>query len=169
MKKVFTKEEFIQRARLIEKVLFQTFGFEENNLPIEFNKTASEYGCFYYRNGKADKITYCSAYLDGIYELDDIDDTIAHELIHQLIFEHVDKKETHGRIFRKYYKEFTGREYDKSNKSQEIPVEMLKKSYKHVFKCDGCGKVVTRTRASRFTKNYKFYTCGNCGDTFTKC
>ena len=169
MKKVFTKEEFIQRARLIEKVLFESERAEIIHLPIVFSKSTGEYGAFWFTNGRADRISYSKDFLVGAYELDDIDDTIAHELIHYLIYRDISKSETHGPIFREIYKRFTGRNYASSKHKKDTADEsVLIEHSKHAFKCEGCGQLILRSRASNFTKGYKHYTCGECGDKFKK-
>ena len=40
--------------------------------------------------------------------------------------------------------------------------------YKYQFRCKGCGKIVGRCRASRFTYNYQCYRCGYCGGHFER-
>jgi predicted SprT family Zn-dependent metalloprotease len=48
------------------------------------------------------------------------------------------------------------------------PIENIPQAIKYQFKCKDCGKVYSRTRASRFTKNWQRYRCGCCGGQFTK-
>lgn len=40
------------------------------------------------------------------------------------------------------------------------------KVVKYEFKCVGCGQIVQRSRASKFTKYYRAYTCRTCGGKF---
>ena len=53
----------------------------------------------------------------------------------------------------------------RTNSYSDFGIEKPKKEKKHnyVFVCEGCGQVIIRERASKFTKNYHNYRCGKCG------
>lgn len=170
MTKIFTKEEFITRARLIEKVIFESQKMEMKPIPIEFNNTGSTFGYFEFDEHRAIRIVYNRLYLKGIHDLDKIDDTIAHELIHYLLYLKGYTEETHGTHFRALYKKITGKSYKSNNPLMvtDVDIERMKENVKYVYVCEGCGQLTIRSRASDFTKNYKHYSCGLCGDEFKR-
>ena len=51
---------------------------------------------------------------------------------------------------------------------EDLRIESPKEEKKHnyVFVCEDCGQVIVRERASKFTKNYHAYRCGECGGEF---
>ena len=51
---------------------------------------------------------------------------------------------------------------------ENLGIESPKEERKHnyVFVCEDCGQVIIRERASKFTKNYHAYRCGECGGEF---
>ncbi len=51
---------------------------------------------------------------------------------------------------------------------ESLGIESPKEERKHnyVFVCEDCGQVIVRERASKFTKNYHAYRCGECGGKF---
>lgn len=51
---------------------------------------------------------------------------------------------------------------------EDLGIESPKEEKKHnyVFVCEDCGQVIIRERASKFTKNYHAYRCGECGGEF---
>lgn len=38
--------------------------------------------------------------------------------------------------------------------------------YKYIFKCQGCGQIIKRTKMSKFVKYYDLYSCGICKNKF---
>lgn len=50
-----------------------------------------------------------------------------------------------------------------SAESLGIKEHIVKKNYKYAFKCQNCGVVIKRQKASDFVNNYHRYWCGKCG------
>ena len=92
--------------------------------------------------------------------------TIIHELLHSCkgCMNH---GENWKRLADKVYREY-GLNIKRTSSAEEkgVQEETRQMNYKYQFRCQGCGKIVGRDRASRFTYNYKCYRCGNCGGRF---
>lgn len=124
----------------------------------------------------------CKRYPDGTYMIsissrllaDDVADdgainTIIHELLHSCKNGHghgAGWKSLAAQVNRAY-----GINIKRCSSADEKgvePLESVPKAIKYQFRCKDCGKVYSRTRASRFTKNWQNYRCGHCGGKFTK-
>ena len=97
---------------------------------------------------------------DGVAD-DGAVQTMLHELLHT-----VDGCLNHGAKWKslaeKVYKNY-GIVIKRTNSADEKGVPDNKPmEAKYVFKCERCGCVVTRYRASRFTELYQYYRCGCC-------
>ena len=92
--------------------------------------------------------------------------TIIHELLHSCegCMNHGEKWKCLAEIVHREY----GLNIKRTASAEEkgVQEETCPTNYKYQFRCQGCGKIVGRNRASRFTKNYKFYCCGKCGGSF---
>ena len=102
-------------------------------------------------------------------ENDGAKNTIIHELLHSVKGCMNHKEEW------KYQAEKVNRAYGynikRCSSSEEKGVEGLEsipQAIKYQFKCKDCGKVYSRTRASKFTNNWQRYRCGVCGGDFIK-
>ena len=49
-----------------------------------------------------------------------------------------------------------------------VKVEREPERINYKFVCEGCGQVITRSRASKFTRNYSNYICGICSGKFRR-
>ena len=54
-----------------------------------------------------------------------------------------------------------------SAKELRVP-EKSNDEYKYVFRCQGCGILIRRFKASKFVRNYGRYKCGMCGGKFER-
>lgn len=95
--------------------------------------------------------------------------TIIHELLHSV------KGCMNHKAEWKYQAEKVNRAYginikrcSSADEKGVEPLESVPKEIKYQFRCKDCGKVYTRTRASRFTKNWQNYRCGHCGGKFIR-
>ena len=100
---------------------------------------------------------------DGKHD-DGLRETLYHELLHTCrgCFNH--GKEWKG--LANVVKAHTGYMIMRANTNNDkgVTKEEILKSYpaKYVFQCEKCGAIITRRRASRFTKHPEFYRCANC-------
>jgi predicted SprT family Zn-dependent metalloprotease len=96
-------------------------------------------------------------------------DTIIHELLHTVkgcMNHKAEWKYQADKVNRAYgynIKRCTSYEEKGIERPEATPREI-----KHKFVCKDCGKVYTRTKESKFTKNWQRYRCGVCGGEFTK-
>lgn len=95
--------------------------------------------------------------------------TIIHELLHSVKGCMNHKEEW------KYQAEKVNRAYGynikRCSSSEEKGVESIEaapQEIKYRFKCKDCGKIYSRTRASRFTNNWQNYRCGVCNGKFDR-
>lgn len=112
------------------------------------------------------------ALLDERNDEDGLINTIIHELLHTCkgCLNHGENWKT---LANKVYREYginikrTSTAADKGVLEETRP-EPVKREIKHKFICQKCGAVITRTKESKFTKNYTRYTCGRCGGRFDR-
>lgn len=113
-------------------------------------------------------ISISSRLLADNVDNDGAKNTIIHELLHSV------KGCMNHKAEWKYQADKVNRAYGynikRCSSSEEKGVERIEipREIKYQFKCKECGKVYSRTRASRFTKNWERYRCGVCGGEFTK-
>lgn len=93
-------------------------------------------------------------------------ETILHELCHTVdgCMNHQKKwKETVAKLNERY-----GYNIKTADTAADKGLESIEpeKVVKYEFKCGGCGQIVQRSRASKFTKYYRVYTCRICGGKF---
>ena len=124
----------------------------------------------------------CTHYPDGTYKIsissrllqDDVEvygavNTIIHELLHT-----VKGCNNHGKEWQRMADKVNrayGYNIKRCSSAEEkgVPdIEVMPNAVKHKFVCEGCGQVITRTKESKFTKNYQNYHCGRCKGKFTK-
>lgn len=95
--------------------------------------------------------------------------TIIHELIHTVVgcMNHGENwKREANKVNRAY-----GYNIKRCSSAEEKgvePIENIPKAVKYQFKCKDCGKIYSRTRASKFTNNWQNYRCGVCNGEFIK-
>ena len=95
--------------------------------------------------------------------------TIIHELLHTCKGGH-GHGETWKRLADKVNRAY-GYNIKRCSSAEEKgvePIEDIPQAIKYQFKCKDCGQVYSRTRASKFTKNWQRYRCGCCGGEFIK-
>lgn len=114
-------------------------------------------------------INISSRLLEDDISFDSVADTVLHELIHT-----VDGCFNHGEQWQRIAHKVNvvyGYNIKRCSTADEKGVEEIysaPKPIKHQFRCVCCGKVYSRTRDSKFTKNYENYRCGVCGGEFEK-
>lgn len=100
--------------------------------------------------------------------LESLKDTIIHEILHTCkgCMNHGEKWKRHADCVNRKY----GYNIKRCSSCEEKGVERVAtvKDVKHKFICEKCGQVICRTRESKFTKYYTFYSCGRCGGDFKK-
>lgn len=156
-----SEAQFKGRVNLVVKTFFESQGMEPKYLPITFANDQGEHGSFHYRNNESYKLSFNRLLLVGAYDIDEVDETIAHEVVHFLVFEKGHKRETHGKIFQKYFKELLGFEY-RGVRRKSRDLDVVVKHSKYAVRCKKCGNVVARSRMSKLITDYMFYTC-KCG------
>ena len=95
------------------------------------------------------------------------DDAIMNVLIHEILHTCKDCMTHKGewKILASIVNAHTKYNITRTNSYENFGIEKPKREKKHnyVFVCEGCGQVIVRERASKFTKNYHNYRCGKCG------
>ena len=94
--------------------------------------------------------------------------TIIHELLHTVdgCMNHKSKwKNLANKVNNAY-----GYDIKRASSFEErgVKMEIAPKKINYMFKCKGCGQTIKRTRKSKFTEFYNYYTCGCCGVKFEK-
>lgn len=106
---------------------------------------------------------------DGNHE-DGLRNTLYHEIIHTC-----DGCMNHKAKWKGYaamVKDRLGYDITRTNSAESKGVDPAdvkpRESVKYKFRCEGCGGVIRRRRASKFTRNYMYYRCGRCGGKLIK-
>lgn len=91
--------------------------------------------------------------------------TMLHELLHTCRggMKHTGKWKEYADILNAKY----GYDIKRVTSGEEKGVENHKvkhRAVKYIFKCRFCGQTISRTRACKFTRYYKNYICGLCGN-----
>lgn len=106
--------------------------------------------------------------------IDGLKNTIIHELLHTCpnCMKHTGEWKELAEKVNKYYGYNIKRVSSSDEKGVEPEAKRLinakKKEAKYKFQCCNCGIIVSRKRASDFTKNPNNYRCGKCGGKFKK-
>lgn len=110
---------------------------------FEFDRAKRRFGCCKYRS----KLISLSMYLTELNSVDDVKDTILHEIAHALC-----PKQGHNEVWRRKAIEIgcNGKRCYDGDK-----VETVNGNY--VATCNGCKKVHTRFRKSKYSQS-----CGHC-------
>lgn len=105
------------------------------------------------------------------------DEEFENTLLHEMCHLYKDAGHGHGTMWKSYAhiaSEVSGLDIKRCRNiegvysdREERRKELIAKSGL-VFKCIGCGQVVSRTRRSNFTEHYGRYRCGRCGGHFDK-
>ncbi|MBR3600233.1 MAG: SprT-like domain-containing protein [Lachnospiraceae bacterium] len=100
---------------------------------------------------------------------DAIMNTLMHELIHTLpgCNNHGVNFKRVAQVINDAYGLNIKRATSAEEKGIEVPIAPAP-VYKYKFRCRACGQIISRTRESKFTKNYDRYSCGYCGGRFEK-
>ena len=114
-------------------------------------------------------INISSILCDGKHD-DGLRSTIFHELIHTCpgCMNHGEKWKHWAAIVTEHTGLIIQRADSCEDKGVDRDLIRSKRNYKYEFKCNGCGAIVKRERASRFTKNYEHYVCAKCKGKFTR-
>lgn len=117
------------------------------------------------KNGKY-SINISSRLLEDDVTEKALKDTIVHELLHTIdgCMNHGTKWLMYAELVNDCYNYNVKRTSTDSDKGIDTKAEKMKSKY--VFKCESCGQVVARDRASNFTKNYSNYGCARCHKPF---
>lgn len=70
------------------------------------------------------------------------------------------------KVYAKRMKDIYGYEITRTANRTDFGIEeyeVQSRPVKYVYRCKGCGQVITRTRSCKFTKYYRRYGCGLCG------
>ena len=91
-------------------------------------------------------------------------DTMIHEILHSCkgCTGHTGKWKQYAEIMNRKY----GYHIKRVTSGEEKGVENYKgnsQPVKYVYRCAGCGQIVMRKKACKFTKYYRSYICGICG------
>ena len=119
--------------------------------------------------GNCHSINISSRLLQDDVSDDGAKNTIIHELLHT-----VKGCDNHGLNWQREAEKVNrayGYNIKRCSSAEEKGVpetEATPRTVKHKFVCECCGQIITRTRESNFTKNYKDYRCGRCGGHFIK-
>lgn len=138
-----------------------------NVVNITPNKTAlSRWGqCVKYYNGDY-SINISTRLLDDSVPYDGLKSTIIHELLHTC-----PNSFNHGKTW-KGYADKVNKRYgylvQRCDNSIDKGVVEITKDAKYAFKCNKCGSIIVRNRASNFTKHPENYRCSNCNGKFTR-
>lgn len=92
-------------------------------------------------------------------------DTVMHELLHTCegCQNHGERWKRYGEMVNKAY----GYNIKRCTSTEEKGIaEPIRAAAKYRFMCKHCGSIVTRERASKFTRNPDAYRCGKCGGKF---
>lgn len=106
--------------------------------------------------------------LDDDVELVHLEDTMIHELLHTC-----DGCMNHGAEWKRRA-EMVNRAYGYNIKrtasaaEKGIAEDRVERAAKYKFVCNECGQVITRNRASDFTRRYTAYRCGICKGTLRR-
>ncbi len=107
--------------------------------------------------------------LDDTVPIKALKSTIMHELIHTC-----PRCFDHGTIWKHYANDVNkhyGYDVKRANNANENGIDITNsviKNAKYVFKCNKCGQIVVRSRASKFTKHPESYRCATCSGKFTQ-
>ena len=97
-----------------------------------------------------------------------VKNVIAHEIIHTVegCMNHGYEWKKQAAVVMGYKPEYSIKRVEEASSVGLTPEKRLE-SARYVYKCTGCGIIVTRNRASRFTDQTWRYRCGACGGKFT--
>ena len=104
-----------------------------------------------------------SAFMQDNIEEQGLKNTIAHEILHTCrnSFNHGAEWKRNAETLQAFCPEYTITRCTDARKYGYKPKE---RTYRHVYKCEECGQVIKRQRASNFCQRY---ICG-CGGQFTE-
>ena len=167
MKKETFYELFYEIKEEIENIGFEFHDFDFENPVIEFTKSKRKLGTCWKEVDDTGYTTCRFTFSKYILDFDNIEwitNVIYHELSHAIdYYNNVHHNKTWKLIAMKINKECG------CNITMRVPREVmdyLGKTNKYIFKCKGCGTIVTRQKKSKFTENYDLYRCGKCGSEF---
>lgn len=108
--------------------------------------------------------------------IDGLKNTIIHELLHTCpnCFCHTGEWKRLADKVNRYYGYGISRCSTAADKgidekviqAREIERQRKRNNPKYIFKCKGCGQIVTRQRKSDFTEYYRLYHCARCHGAF---
>ena len=112
------------------------------------------------------EISINSCLLDESIKDDGLVNTILHELLHtcpDCMNHGAEWKKWADEVWKAYHIEI---KRCSSADEKGIDPALQESAYRYVYRCTGCGQMVKRMRASRFTQYPHLFRCGKCGGNF---
>ncbi len=182
--KIFSESEFNKRVEMFWNLMVKPEFPDWNCVKIDHDRAkrrTNNLGMSHskWRNGVQipSRLSFSYRMLDGRFNIEDVDDTIKHEIGHSLDVLRNGRSSGHGANFKKIAKEFDFNDGTifKQIRQSEISDLIINAEYKYYFVCEHCGKAYKHKRKNKdisyimkIGHMVKFFSCGKCKhDAFT--